>query len=69
MAFHLPYMYDYMTKLCRQEAETILSHDSENVYYIGQGEARHGKYKRLNLAGGHAYDRSSDLGYRYSRSY
>jgi hypothetical protein len=29
-------------------------------YHIGQGEARHRKYKRLKLGGGHAYDRSSD---------
>jgi hypothetical protein len=27
--------------------------------YIGQGEARHRKYKRLKLGGGHVYDRSS----------
>jgi hypothetical protein len=60
MAFHLPYVYDYMTKLCRQQAEVILNHDNENVRYIGQGGARHRKYKRLKLGGGQAYDRSSD---------
>jgi hypothetical protein len=27
---------------------------------IGQGEARHIKYKRLKLGGGQAYDRSND---------
>jgi hypothetical protein len=27
---------------------------------IGQGEARHRKYKRLKLGGGQDYDRSSD---------
>jgi hypothetical protein len=43
MGFHLPYMHDYMTKLCRQEAEVILNHNNENVRYIGQGEARHRK--------------------------
>jgi hypothetical protein len=43
MGFHLPYVHDYMTKLCRQEAEVILNHDNENVRYIGQGEARHRK--------------------------
>jgi hypothetical protein len=48
-----------MTKLCRQQAEFILNHDNENVRYIGQGEARHRKYKRLKLGGGQAYDRSS----------
>jgi hypothetical protein len=38
MAFHLLYVYDYMTKLCRQQA-VILNHDNKNVRYIGQGEA------------------------------
>jgi hypothetical protein len=49
----------YITKLCRQQAEVIQNHDSENVRTIGQGEARHRKYKRLKLGGGQAYDRSS----------
>jgi hypothetical protein len=43
MGFHLPYVHDYMTKLCMQEAEVILNHDNGNVRYIGQGEARHRK--------------------------
>jgi hypothetical protein len=34
-------------------------HENENVRYIGQGEVRHRKYKRLKLGGGHVYDRSS----------
>jgi hypothetical protein len=37
MAFHLPYVYGYMTILCRQQAEV----DNENVRYTGQGKARH----------------------------
>jgi hypothetical protein len=60
MAFKLPYVYDYITKLCRQQAEVILNHENENVRNVGQGEARHRKYKRLQLGGGQAYDRSSD---------
>jgi hypothetical protein len=60
MAFYLLYVYDYMTKLCRQQAEVILNHDNENVRYIGQGKAQHRKDKRLKLGGGQAYDRSSD---------
>jgi hypothetical protein len=43
-----------------QQAEVILYHDNKNVSNIGQGGARHGKYKRLKLRGGQAYDRSSD---------
>jgi hypothetical protein len=41
MAFHLTYMYDYMTKLCRQQAEVIINHDNKNVCYSEQGEAQH----------------------------
>jgi hypothetical protein len=49
-----------MTKLSRQQAEVIQNHENVNVRNIGQGEARHRKYKRLKLGGGQAYDRSSD---------
>jgi hypothetical protein len=56
-AFHIPYVYDYITKSCRQQAEVIQNHENENVRYIGQDEARQRKYK---LGGGHAYDCSCD---------
>jgi hypothetical protein len=59
-AFKFPYGYDYITKLCRQQAEVIQNLENEPVRGIGQGEARHRKYKRLKLGGGQAYDRSSD---------
>jgi hypothetical protein len=59
LAFQIPYVYDYITKLCRQQVEVIQNHDNENVLSIGQGEAPHRKYKRLKLGGGQAYDRSS----------
>jgi hypothetical protein len=48
-----------MTKSCRQQVEVIQNQENENVRYIGQGETRHGKYKRLKLGGGHVYDCSS----------
>jgi hypothetical protein len=51
---------DYITKLCRKQAEVIQNHENENVRNIGQGEARHRTYKRLKLGGGQAHDRSSD---------
>jgi hypothetical protein len=57
---NLPYIYDYITKLCRQQAAVIQSHENEHVTSIGQGEARNRKYKRLKLCGGQPYDRSSD---------
>jgi hypothetical protein len=59
-AFHMPYFYDYITESCRQQAEVIQNHENENVRYIGQGEARHRKYKWLQLGGGRVYDCSSD---------
>jgi hypothetical protein len=43
VAFQIPYVYDYITKLCRQQAEVIQNHENENVRYIGQGEAPHRK--------------------------
>jgi hypothetical protein len=59
-AFHIPYVYDYITKSYRQQAKVIPNHENETVRFIGQGEARHRKYKRLKLGGGHVYDYSSD---------
>jgi hypothetical protein len=58
-AFSIPYVYDYMIKLSRQQAEVIQNHENANFRNIGQGEARHRKYKRLKLGGGQSYDRSS----------
>jgi hypothetical protein len=58
--FHIPYVYDYITKSCRQQAKVIQNHENAIVRYIGQGEAGHRKYKRLKLGGGHVYDCSSD---------
>jgi hypothetical protein len=60
-AFKLPYIYDYITKLCRQQADVIQNHENEHIRSVGQGDARHRKYKRFKLGGGQAYDRSSDL--------
>jgi hypothetical protein len=48
IAFNLPYVYSYVIKLCRQQAEVIQNHENEPVRVIGQDEARHTKYKRLN---------------------
>jgi hypothetical protein len=59
VAFQIPYIYDYITESCRQQAEVIQNHKSENVHYIGQGEAQHRKYKRLKLGGGHVYNCSN----------
>jgi hypothetical protein len=58
-AFQIPYVYDYITKSCRQQAEVIKNHENENVRYIRQDEARHRKYKTPKFGGGHVYDWSS----------
>jgi hypothetical protein len=60
IAFKIPYIYNYITKLYRQQAEVVQNHDNENVHNIGQGEAQHRKYKRLKLGGCQAYDHSGD---------
>jgi hypothetical protein len=59
VAFQIPYVYDYITKLCRRQAEIIHNHENENVRNIRQGETPHRKHKRLKLGSGHLYDRSS----------
>jgi hypothetical protein len=47
MAFKLPYMYDYITKLCRQQAEVVQNNENVNVRDIGKGEHRQRKYKTV----------------------
>jgi hypothetical protein len=59
-AFQVLYICAYITKLCRQQAEITQNHENADGRDIGMGEARHGRYKRLKLSGGQAYDRSSD---------
>jgi hypothetical protein len=60
MAFKTPYVYDYITKLCKTQAELILNYVNPNVHGTGQGEARHRKCKRLKSGGGQAYDCAAD---------
>jgi hypothetical protein len=38
-AFGIPYIYDYITKLCRKQAKIIQIHGNANVCNIGQGKA------------------------------
>jgi hypothetical protein len=47
------------SKSFSQREKGIHNHKNGNVRYIGRGEAKHGKYKRLKLGGGHVYDCSS----------
>jgi hypothetical protein len=36
-AFNLPYVYNYITKLCRQQAQVMQNHENEHVRSIEQG--------------------------------
>jgi hypothetical protein len=58
-ALNIPYIYDYVTELCWQQAKVIQNHENANVCNVGQGEAQHRKYYRLKFSGGQAYDLSS----------
>jgi hypothetical protein len=58
MTFKIPYLYDFLTKLCREQATVILNHENVNTRNIGQGEAQHRKYNGFKLGGGQVYDRS-----------
>jgi hypothetical protein len=60
VAFKIPYVYNYTTKLCRTQAEVILNHRNPILRGIGQEEAMHRKYKTLKLGAGQACDRSAD---------
>jgi hypothetical protein len=59
VTFHVPYLYDYITELCRRQAEITHNHENENGRNIGQNKTPHRKYKKLKLGGGHLYDCSS----------
>lgn len=71
-AFNLLYVYNYIMKLCQQQAEVIQNHENDHIcsigqgearqktYSIGQHEARHRKCKWRILGGSQAHDRSSD---------
>jgi hypothetical protein len=53
-------VYDYTTKLCKQQAQIIQNHENIHAGNIVQGEARHRKYNKLKLCGGQEYDRERD---------
>jgi hypothetical protein len=47
-------------EIMQATSKVIQNHENEYVRGIGQGEASHRKYKRLELGDGRAYDRSSN---------
>jgi hypothetical protein len=50
MAFHLTYVYSYMTKLCRQQAEVILNHDNQMFAILVKAKPDIENIRGLNLA-------------------
>jgi hypothetical protein len=58
VTFIIPNLYDFVTKLCRQQATVILNHENHENVNIDQDEARHRNFKRLKLGGGQAYNGS-----------
>jgi hypothetical protein len=59
VAFQIPYVYNYIIKLWRRQAEIIHNRENEKVRNIGQGGTPHRKHKRLELGGGDLYDHSN----------
>jgi len=51
--------HDFITKLCRQQAQVTRSHENAEVFNTGQAKS-HAESMRLKPGGGQAYDRSSD---------
>jgi hypothetical protein len=56
--FKIPYMYDFVTKSCRQQAAAIQNHGNVNTLSFDQGKAQHREYKRPKRDGGQVYDYS-----------
>jgi hypothetical protein len=46
-AIHIPYVYDYITKLCRQQAEVIQNHKNEDK---AKPDTENNYIRGLNLA-------------------
>jgi hypothetical protein len=57
MWFIIVYVYDYIIKLCRTQAEVLLNHVNPNARDTGQGEVRRMWYNRFKLGFPQAYDR------------
>jgi hypothetical protein len=47
-------------KIVQATSRGLQNHENEHVRSVGQGEARHIKYKRFTLGTGEAYDRLRD---------
>jgi hypothetical protein len=50
LAFKIPYVYDYITKLYRRQAEVILDHENLSVVQLDKEKPGIGNIRGLNLA-------------------
>jgi hypothetical protein len=53
-------LYDNIIELCRTQTEVILQNVNPNALDTGEVEARHMKYKRLELGDSQTYNFSAD---------
>jgi hypothetical protein len=49
-AFHIPYVYDYITKSCRQQAEVIQNHEMQLFITLDKAKPDTENIRGLNLA-------------------
>jgi hypothetical protein len=47
MAFKIPYLHDFVTKLCMQQATVTINHENVNIRNTDQGEAQQKKDKAI----------------------
>jgi methionine aminopeptidase len=50
MAFQVPYIFDYITKLCRHQVEVIQNHENANVRDFGKTKPDTENIRGLSLA-------------------
>jgi hypothetical protein len=58
VAFKIPNICDFVTKLGRQQAQVIQNHNGK-VRNTGKGEVQHRKYRTLRFGEGKTYEISS----------
>jgi hypothetical protein len=50
VVFQVPYLYDYITKLCRRQAEITHNHENENYAILDKVKPHTENIRGLNLA-------------------
>jgi hypothetical protein len=50
VAFQIPYFYDYITKLCRRQADIVHNHENEMYVILDKAKPHTKNIKDLNLA-------------------